>query len=420
MWLEDDPDEAGYPEIDANTAHNASIMIEVTGKDGDDVIFTLTSHEYNAATGDYEKAELVIRRDVSDAANLFAGDAAGRTIGNIVFEDDTGELAVGPDNYTVGDKIIFNVNAEAIDADSDYVQIGYDSPATVNDYDVNTAWVFGNNVLNDEVTVLRFFTMDARGNVYDGFTTLGIDEIGDSVVPHSTFTFLPEDDSTYAYTSYAFDSLGNQHFLDVIFQKTYTNTWEYTITHQDQNITLNGGTGTLRFDPSGRLLPIASDIPPLDFDPDNGADRVDVEMDFGIITQLVMESNVIARGQDGYAAGELVAFDVQKTGIVSGTYTNGMIKTLGQVAMATFINPEGLLTLGANLFDASANSGDPRIGLPGDQGRGMIQARSLEMSNVDLANEFTEMITTNRAFQANSRVISTSDEVLHELVNLKR
>jgi flagellar hook protein FlgE len=119
-------------------------------------------------------------------------------------------------------------------------------------------------------------------------------------------------------------------------------------------------------------------------------------------------------------AGDLSTFNIEATGIISGTYSNGMVRPLARLALASFANPEGLLKKGANLYELSSNSGVPQIGLPGMEGRGLIRSRSLEMSNVDLALEFTEMITTSRGFQANTRVITTSDEVLLELINIKR
>ena len=132
------------------------------------------------------------------------------------------------------------------------------------------------------------------------------------------------------------------------------------------------------------------------------------------------KSSIVVKSQDGYAAGEMVSFNIEQSGIVTGSYSNGLNRTLGQIALASFSNPEGLLKVGSNLFDFTVNSGDPRIGVAGELGRGMIQARALEMSNVDLAYEFTEMITASRGYQANARVISTSDEVLMELINIKR
>ncbi len=404
-WLEN-------PDV-TPTNINASMLMEVVAKDGDVITFRLTSHQYDK-DGSYLKPQ-PLTFSVDTGTEDGTGD---RVIGGLTFS--TGLIGGAVDsgnNYTVGDKVVFDVKADAV-ADDQHISIGYNSAAD-DGYDVNTEWIFSEDAINNDTSVLRFFTLDSRGNVYDGLTTLGIDELGDSTAPHTTFSFMMENESTYGYTAYAYDSLGNQHFLDMVFRKIDTNTWEYSITHPDENIELVDARGTLEFNANGRLRE-TSDIRELSFNPNNGADEVIFTPDFSITTQLVAESNVIARRQDGFAAGELVAFEIQATGIVSGTYTNGMIKELGQVAMASFINPEGLFKIGANLYDVSANSGDARIGIPGDQGRGLIQARALEMSNVDLANEFTEMITTSRAFQANSRVISTSDEVLQELVNIKR
>ncbi|HAP32647.1 MAG TPA: flagellar hook-basal body protein, partial [Firmicutes bacterium] len=141
---------------------------------------------------------------------------------------------------------------------------------------------------------------------------------------------------------------------------------------------------------------------------------------FSATTQVASSSNVIAREQDGFAPGEMVSFSIESTGKVAGTYSNGMTREIGQIALASFANPQGLVKLGSNLYTVSSNSGEARIGAAGTEGRGLIQSGALEMSNVDLAQEFTDMITTSRAFQANTRMISASDEILVELLNIKR
>lgn len=117
---------------------------------------------------------------------------------------------------------------------------------------------------------------------------------------------------------------------------------------------------------------------------------------------------------------ELQSFTIDNTGNIIATYGNGDSYILGRVALANFSNPDGLEKAGANLYNASANSGDPVYGTPTQDGYGEIRSGFLEMSNVDLANEFTEMIVTSRAYQANSRSITTSDEMLQELLSLKR
>lgn len=117
---------------------------------------------------------------------------------------------------------------------------------------------------------------------------------------------------------------------------------------------------------------------------------------------------------------ELQNYSVDKTGLITGTYSDGNVYTIGQIALTSFSNPDGLEKAGSNLYTATANSGEPVLGEPGEPGFGNVQSGFLEMSNVDLANEFTDMIITNRAYQANSRSITTSDSMLEELINLKR
>jgi flagellar hook protein FlgE len=123
--------------------------------------------------------------------------------------------------------------------------------------------------------------------------------------------------------------------------------------------------------------------------------------------------------QDGYAVGTLSSFGVGPDGGLVGIFSNGRRETLGQLAMATFANPSGLEKAGGSMYRPSVNTGEPRVGVPGD-GRGTLSGGMLEMSNVDLAQEFTNLIIAQRGFQANSRVITASDEILQDLVNMKR
>jgi len=123
---------------------------------------------------------------------------------------------------------------------------------------------------------------------------------------------------------------------------------------------------------------------------------------------------------DGFTSGTLVTFTIGSGGDITGVYTNGQTQALGQIAMASFVNPGGLLRQGQNLFAESSASGSASVGIPGSGGRGSVTTGSLEMSNVDLAAEFTSMIEAQRGFQANGRVISTADQMLQDLVNLGR
>lgn len=145
-----------------------------------------------------------------------------------------------------------------------------------------------------------------------------------------------------------------------------------------------------------------------------------IQLDLQNLTQYAKDTDAKAYALDGNTAGSLDGFSIDATGTVIGSFTNGERKALGQIILAKFDNPAGLQKIGNNFFIDTRNSGEPQVGKPGSNGLGAIAPGSLEMSNVDLSQEFTEMITTQRGFQANSRIITTSDEMLQELVNMKR
>jgi len=145
-----------------------------------------------------------------------------------------------------------------------------------------------------------------------------------------------------------------------------------------------------------------------------------VAVDLRTVTSYAGLSNLAVSAKDGAAAGSLSSYSVSGNGSIIGTYSNGKTAVLGQVALATFTNMGGLEKAGGSTYAATQYSGDVLVGGAGDQGMGSITAGYLEMSNVDLSQEFTNLIVSQRGFQANSRVITTSDEVLTELVNLKR
>ncbi len=150
------------------------------------------------------------------------------------------------------------------------------------------------------------------------------------------------------------------------------------------------------------------------------ADNIDVKFDFTALKQFRAESDARVSSQDGYASGALTSYSVGTDGVITGVFDNGESRALARVALANMSNPAGLVQLGNSLYQSSPNCGDIKKGAAGTVGTKGIIPSSLEMSNVDLSEEFTDMIVTQRGFQANSRIITTSDEMLQELVNLKR
>ncbi|MGE6753107.1 flagellar hook protein FlgE [Rossellomorea sp. NPDC071047] len=215
------------------------------------------------------------------------------------------------------------------------------------------------------------------------------------------------------------DSLGKDISIKLVMEKSGQNEWDVTISSLTDDVTVsNGQDSVLNFDEEGKLT---SQVPfPITLNNETGANPTQtIDLDFSKITQFDSSSSANVDTVDGNSEGYLESFNIGSSGEVNGVFSNGEVRVLSQLALATFSNPGGLTKAGNNLFQASNNSGLPNQGLAGE-GRGALQSGALEMSNVDLSEEFTEMITAQRGFQANTRIITTSDEILQELVNLKR
>ncbi|MCD6289827.1 MAG: flagellar hook protein FlgE [Anaerolineae bacterium] len=219
-----------------------------------------------------------------------------------------------------------------------------------------------------------------------------------------------------------YDSLGNVHTITLTFTKADNNQWNVSASEDDDSVTIDtADLGTLTFDSTGRLETPADGSLALGITLSNGATSPQtVTLDMSALTQLADTSEVAASSQDGVGAGELISFEVTTDGEVIGVYSNGFRQTVGQIALASFRNPAGLIKVGENLYAESVNTGNRTVGAPGQGGRGQINSGYLEMSNVELATQFTDMIRAQRGFQANSRVITASDQMLQELVNLIR
>lgn len=225
-----------------------------------------------------------------------------------------------------------------------------------------------------------------------------------------------------------YDSLGHTHTVTMNFVKLEDNKWFWRVTLSGSELISGGDTGTITFNSDGSLKSFAYDegATSFKFDPNNGAETVTIDFEMGTVggfdgvTQFAAPTTVVASGQDGYGMGTLSRVSFDNTGLITGQFSNGVNKTLGQIILADFSNRAGLSRVGDNLFEATANSGPALKGVAGTTVNGSIASGYLEMSNVDLAQEFVNMIITQRGFQANARVITTTDDLLTELVNLKR
>src|SRR5690625_3484435 len=205
---------------------------------------------------------------------------------------------------------------------------------------------------------------------------------------------------------------GTPTTLDVRFTLTTTDPtsqWAVEISDGDG---AELGTGTISFDTEGRLDDV--DVDPVTV----GGEQISLDM--GSLTGFAGLTTIEAAGQAGQGAGVLQSFAMTSDGTLMGSFSNGLRQAVGQVAVSSFGNDAGLEKAGGSLLRATVNSGAPQVGPAGDGARGTITGGALEMSNVDLSQEFTNLIIAQRGFQAGSRIITTSDELLQELANLKR
>jgi len=220
-----------------------------------------------------------------------------------------------------------------------------------------------------------------------------------------------------------FDEQGNAIDLELTFDKTGLDEWTVSATYGDAQTPLTLTDNVLQFGLDGEL------ITPADFTMEIPTGQIpgveEVTLTVGgtgerRVTQFAGGSSIAATYQNGSAAGTLQSVRIGTDGVILGAYNNGLVRPIAQVALASFANPEGLERVTGSNWRISTNSGLPQIGVVRTGGRGIIAPGTLEMSNVDLAEEFTNLIRSQRGFQANSRVVTSSDELLQEIVNLKR
>ena len=235
--------------------------------------------------------------------------------------------------------------------------------------------------------------------------------------------------TTHAMSITVYDSQGGKHSLTLEFLKSVNpNEWTWTASFNSNETVVDGGSGTVRFNEDGSMLSFnyIGGATSLTFNPNNGAAPVNIAIDSGTtgrydgLTGFASPHTASVMTQDGYGLGILDKISIDKSGNISGIFTNGVSRVLAQIIIADFNNHAGLLKAGRSLYQASANSGQAIEGVAGETISGTISSGALEASSVDIAQEFTNMITAQRGFQANARIITTSDNMLDELVNLKR
>jgi flagellar hook protein FlgE len=334
------------------------------------------------------------------------------------------------------------------------VQITYESDGTTNTIDstlylVDGEWSFlggtstapevlgatfslnGGSGANEAALVGGDQTSAISGDLFS--LNLNFSDVGDT---SSTTSLSGTADGsatvpTCSTTVTVYDSLGEPHTVTVAYtQMTLdsatapsgaTSEWTWKAYENGTSIgsSSTSGNTALYFDSSGAV--VSSGTQALTLATTNGSTTpTSITLDSSALTQVATTSSLTVDSQNGYAAGTLSSYSISKDGTITGTYSNGESKSLGQVTLATFANDNGLVSIGSNLLEASVNSGVATVGTAGENGVGTVKSGYLESSNVDLSSELTDMIVAQRSFQANTRVITAVDTLLQEVLNLGR
>lgn len=303
-----------------------------------------------------------------------------------------------------------------------------------------------NAVLNPETGMME---LNTAAGVEDLIIPVGSKDPARATQNTKFFCNLQKNSDTHQADLTIYDSTGIPRQLRATFNRTDVNRWDMVIeipeaTEGSVSISAgdpveNGGNNTFQlvFNDAGSLISVSDGtntqtegvlMPNVSFTYTGTDGEVNQTINltmgevglFNGITQFESPSTTKAIEQDGYTMGMLEGFSFDDSGQITGVFTNGNRKTLGQVALAKFANAGGLEKAGDTLFVESNNSGAANIGVAAAEGRGSIKAGTLEMSNVDLSEQFTDMIVTQRGFQANARTITTADQLLQEVIALKR
>ena len=359
-----------------------------------------TTHAYD----DTKEREVTTTEDLREAMQKDA-----RKFTNYTHEQNPTTLA--PTNYNNGVEVTVN----------EHGQFQFKNPEMANAKDMNISVTGLTNATKNVTENVKFTASMApiSGSLSAGGSTRVTDSL--NMAAHSSSTDL-------------YDSLGTKHNIKMDFVKRgYTENggteWTMVIQVAEPNSIntvepRNVVTGYVRFNPDGSLATYSPAS--ITFGAQNGsAIGQHIELKFGTtqttdgLTSTDNNSSTADISQDGYASGELNGIRIDQSGTLVGSFTNGRSLGLAQVGVAKFANNQGLAGEGGNLFSRTANSGDPIIGAAQTAGRGKISASSLEMSNVDLSRSLTQLIVVQRGFQANSKTITTSDEMLNTLLQLK-
>lgn len=376
--------------------------------------------------------------EVNLAGNLNANTSTTQIVqAQSAFTDSSGNIAAGTTD--INDLSQTTSDLEAGDViEVTYTQNDGTTGATA-DFEYGT----DGTTLDDMVAALNT-DLGAQGDLalVDGMLQLKSGSLGDSELDIDSINVIDNagdadavnfpgfqvtqegETNTQTMSTTVYDDLGKGHSLLIDFTQVAENEWEYEAEFADGETINSGSTGTVTFDEMGQVTSGGNFN--MEFEPGNGAGTTNFDVELGdssqgtTFTQYSGANTAKVVSQDGYSQGSLVDISIDGDGRLQGVYDNGQNKNLAQLALGNVQNEDGLEMVGGGLFRATSAAGEVFIDSADNLSGSSINSGALEGSNVELAQEFTEMITSQRAYQSSARVISTSDEMLTEAVNLKR
>ena len=337
------------------------------------------------------------------------------TQGNIDFTDNALDLAIGGEGFFVisdgGARSYTRAGAFGVD-NQGYVVNAQGARLQAYPY-------AGNGLFNTGTPQDLQLQIGANPPAETTRADLGINLPANAPLPANP-VFDPLDPSSFNHTTSVtvYDSLGAAHTATVYFIKDAApNTWNTQVEIEGTPV---AGAVPIVFNPDGSLNTPAGGLMPLGaYNPGTGANDIVMSLNFGSATQYGSNFGVNSLSQDGYTTGRLTGVSVDSEGVVFARFTNGQSTSLGKLALANFVNPQGLQQLGDTAWGESFQSGDALLGEAGTASFGNIQSGALESSNVDLTAQLVQMITAQRNFQANAQMISTADTITQTVINIR-
>ena len=395
-----------------------------------DNIANIQTTGFKGSTAHFEDVLGMTLSGVSGGNQTGAGAEISTVDGNFIQGSlETTDIATdaainGRGFYTVGDPLtneLFYTRAGHFTFDNQGYYVNpegfrvqgylYDDTGTTLIENLTNIQIQQNNMVNPQITS----AVDMALNL-DASETTDVFDITD-----------PSGSSGFSTTASIYDSLGQSHQIQTFFTKTAAQTWEWNAVIDGTDVQGGTpgvyqlyGTGSIGFDNSGIIttaMPVNFYTGALTFE--NGITPPGTTIDFTGTTQFGSPSVIERLNQDGFAAGMVSGIGIDEEGNIVANYTNGIRKNIARFALADFPNLNGLLRKGGSLYQVTTNSGDPLYNKPGEGGMGKISSSMLEESNVDMAAEFIKMIIIQRGYQVNTKVITTTDDMLAQLMNIR-